>query len=260
MGHIRLGTLPNTAPWRRVVGLIAEAADVAAVAAATTAAAKNGLKEGHDDDGLSSAVWLLTQTVLAARQSDFGNALREAGIPVSGQPEVFDIIAAFSEAVDTRLWSTGGRTDIGEMAQLAGVESLTRLLSDRSTRLFETAAEDVKQATRELSTERGFATLFHDFFAGFTRRFLTYHLGRELSNHVGGNGRFPDPGEHDAFVHELDTHCRQAALIVKEFAGKWFSKNNFEGGITPRKARNFANYALKKLRSELERRGAHDGE
>jgi hypothetical protein len=260
MGHIRLGTLPDTAPWRRVVALIADAADVATVAGATTEAAQQGLDRASDDPGLAYCFWLLTQTALAARQRNFGKALCDAGLPVPPEPGVFDLVGAFSDTIDNHFRATDGRTDLGEMAQLAAVESLTDLLTQRSANLFGTTPPEVQRAARELSTEAGFATLAHDFFARFTRRFLAYHLGRELSLHVGGNGRFPDPGQHDVFVRDLGTHCRETAAIMKTFAGEWYSKHNFEGGITPRKARGFVAQALKKLRNELERRGARHGQ
>jgi hypothetical protein len=259
MGHLRLGTLPDTAPWRRVVGLIADAADVAVIADATIAAAQVGLERARADRGLAECFFLLTQTVLAARQDDFASALLDAGIQVSANPDVLDIVAGFSDAADARL-RTIGRTDFGEMAQLSCVESLAELLVQRSVNLFETTTVEVKAAARELSTRNGFAILAHDFFARFTHRFLTYHLSRELSQHVGGNGRFPDPGEHDAFVRDLNTHCREAALTIKAFAGSWYSKHNFEGGITPRKAQTFAHHALYKLRVELAQRGARHAE
>jgi hypothetical protein len=242
-----------------VVGLIADAADVAAIGGATIDAAQHGLDQARNDPGLAYCYWLLTQTVLAARQHDFGQALRGAGIHTPADPGVFDLVASFTDAVDARLRATGVRTDFGEMAQLACVGSLTELLGGRSASLFGTTAVEVKQAARDLSTRDGFANLAHDFFSRFTYRFLAYHLGRELSQHVGGNGRFPDPNEHNAFTGHLETHCREAALIVKIFAGDWYSKHNFEGGITLRKARGFVSHALGKLASELQRRGARHG-
>lgn len=54
-------------------------------------------------------------------------------------------------------------------------------------------------------------------------------------------------------------HCHEAALIVKEFAGDWYSKNKFEAGITERQAANFASYCLKKLGDELVVRGERYG-
>jgi hypothetical protein len=259
MGHLRLGSLPNTVRWRRVVELLAEGSDAGGVAAATTAAALDGLERARGDEGITHSVWLLAQTVLAARDANFVEALARAGVRTEAEPSVLDVAAGFSDAVDRHLRNRHGATDLGEMALLAGVESITELLSSHSASLFETTASEVRTAARDLSTRAGFAELAHDFFARFARRFLTYHLGRELSNHVGGNGCFADPEEHSAFVEKLDVYCREAAGIAKRYAGDWYSKANSEGGVTQDKARRFADHVLKKLREELRIRGARRG-
>jgi len=256
MGHQRLNALPDTAPWRKVIALIAEGADVAEVAQATTEAALRGLELAKNNPGLVHATHLLTQVVLAARQPDFAEALGAAGMSVgSSNPDIFTLAGAFSEALDRRLYRAPGCSDISEMAQLAAVESLTGLLGRNSVTLFGTTPVEVRQAAYELSTQNGFANLAHEFFSRFTQRFLTYHLGRELSLHVGGNGRFEDSAAHDEFVGELGAHCRETAGIMRTFAGEWYSKQNFLGGITERKARGFANHVLTKISKELQKRG-----
>lgn len=258
MGHSRLGTLPDTAPWRRVIGLVAGNAPIPAVADATTDAAERGLELADGDAGLCHAFYLLAQVALAGRQEDFVAALEHIGVKVSAEPGVLNIVGSFTDAVDKHLQSSRARTDIGEMAQMAAAESLTAVLSERSRSLFGTTAADVKQAVTSCSTPAGFSVLAHDFFARFTQRYLTYHLGRELSNHVGPDRRFSNPAEHTQFVDQLKVHCREAAIIVRDFAGKWHSKTNFEGGITPAKARGFVHVALNKLRRELKIRGERD--
>lgn len=255
MGHSRVGMLPNTAPWRKVVGLVAGNAPVPVVATATTEAAHLGLELADGDPGLCHAFYLLSQVVLAARQENLSEALAELGIKIPAQPSVLDVAAGFTEAVDKHLQSTWSRTDVGEMAQLAAAESLTAVLSDRASSLFGATSAELQDAIRGCSTPTGFSSLAHDFFSRFTQRFLTYHLSRELSNHVGEGRRFGNPREHTAFVDELKVHCREAALIVRDFAGKWHSKTTFEGGITPTKAKGFVHVALDKLRRELKIRG-----
>jgi hypothetical protein len=254
VGHLRTGILPNTAPWRRVVGCLAGGESAAIVAQATTEAAVRGLDHAYDDPAFAHTAYLLARVVLAARKDDFAEALRTVGISVSGAPGVVDLATAFGAAVDSYA-SNRSTSDVGEMARLAAVESLTRLLTNRAGDLFGAGPADVQAAARSFSTRVGFAALFHDYFSSFANRFLTYHLGRELSLHVGGNGRFADPGQHDLFLSDLDHHCRQAALIVRDFAGDWYSKHNFLGGISPAKARGFANHCLTKLRDELLDRG-----
>ena len=251
MGHARYGYMLDTKPWRKVVALIAGGSSVAAIADATMEAADRGLKLAFDDKGLSRAVYLLTQVALAARQDDFRAALNQAGILVQRDPGLTDLLAGVNEALDSHLSHVGRRTDIGEMAQMAAIESLTSLVDERSRGLFGRSPADVKDAVREFSAQTGFAALSHRFFANFTEKFLTYHLSRELSKHVGSGERFRSVEDHTSFLNDMQMHCRQAALVVWDYSGGWYSKANFEGGISPEKAKNFANYALKKMRDEL---------
>jgi hypothetical protein len=259
MGHSRLATLPDTRPWNRVVQLIADGETAATIAGATSAAAVAGLERGKSDTGLGHVIYLLAHTVLAARQDDFAGQLARHGVNVPDEPGLFDLTAAFAAAV--RTWHSERRirqTDLGEMAELSAVEAITRCVGDECEGLFQTD-DAVQRATREFSTRKGFSTLAHEFFSRFTQRFLLYHLGRELPLHVGGNGRFADPPAQTVFTDDLEIHSREAAVIVKAFAGEWYSKAHFEGGITERQAKGFAAHCLTKLGWELERRGERDG-
>jgi hypothetical protein len=259
MGHVRLGILPNTRPWQRVVGHIADGASAAVVAAETSRAAVSGLKKARADKGLAQAVFLLSRCALAAREPDFATALGAIQITVPDEPSLFDLTAGFTQAIEK--WHTVSvtpKTDLGEMAALAAVEALTKCVGERSTALFPTGQE-VHDATREFSTKLGFAALAHEFYTCLTRRFLLYHLGRELSLHVGENGRFADFEAHTDFVNDLDTHCRETALIVRNYAGEWYDKARFEQGITQQQAARFSAYCLKKIQSELEIKGTKDG-
>ena len=120
MGHVRIGSLPQTKRWQEVVGIIADSSSgVAALAAATMRAAEKGLDIAATDEGLRHSIWLLAQITLAAREDDFAAALNRIGLRVPGEPSVFDIVGGFSESVDRVLHASRGRTDIGEMAQMA---------------------------------------------------------------------------------------------------------------------------------------------
>jgi hypothetical protein len=61
-----------------------------------------------------------------------------------------------------------------------------------------------------------------------------------------------------AFRLALEKHCREASVIVQEFAGGWFAKSNYRSTLNPTTAQNFANYALKKVCDELRARRAAD--
>ncbi len=259
MGTIRLGRLPDTRPWQKVVEHIASGANAAVVAGATSAAAVQGLLRGRRDRGVARAVYLLSHAAVAARKDDFSGALRKIGISIPAAPTLFDLTAGFTTAFQNwHLACPAKYTDLGEMAALAAAESLAACIGDRAQGLFPTG-EEVQTAVRDFSTLNGFAAFGHDFFARFTRRFLLYHLGRELSQHVGGCGRFADPAAHTQFVADLDTHCREATTIVREFVGQWYNRAQFANGISEASARGFSAKGLEKIQNELARRGGLGG-
>jgi hypothetical protein len=255
MGHSRLGWLPQTYAWQEIIGLMAGDASAASVADATLDAAEDGLRLAARDPGLRHVFHLLTQLTLAARAPDFAVALRDAGVTVPPNPSLFDVMGGFAEAVDDHLLRTRNRTDFGEMAQMAAAESIAALVGVGAANLYGITPVEVKKAIAGLSTENGFASLAHDFFARLTQRFLTYHLSRELSAHVGPGRRFADIDAHAEFVRQLRVTCDETAVIVRRFSGRWYAKTHYETGITPAKVRDFVHGAFTKMRAELKVRG-----
>lgn len=260
MGHVRLGRLPRTRSWNQVIELISGGAGAADIAAATSKAAETEILRVGTDPAFVRAFWLLTQIPLAAKQANFAERLRQLGLDVSDRPSLIEIVQALSDSVDRHARSVGGRTDVGEMAQLCAAESLTAVAGRELPGLFAPTSEDVKAAFSGLATVKQYSVLARDFFSRLTRRYLNYFLSRELSNHVGANGRFRSVAEHADFEKAIDLHCRETARIIKEFSGEWFSKTNYEeGDIDERKAGGFVHVAFQKIREELRRRSNADG-
>ena len=255
MGHVRLGVLPRTRKWNRVVDELRIGADAASIAAAASAAAESSLQSASRDAAFLHAFWLLTQIPLAARGPAFAEDLHRLGIEVPPGPGLMDIIASLSRAVDRHALDHGGRTDLGEMAQMAAVESLAALVGARLPSLFEPTADDVQRAIGRLASGEGFSTLAREFFSRLMQRSLNYYLSRELGNHVGAGGRFGDDRRRTSFDGALDQHCREASRIVEQFSGGWYGKNVYQGdGLTPDTVRRFAPVAFKKIRAELRKR------
>jgi len=256
MGHIRLQRLPASRKWQQVVALLSGDADRAAVAGASATAAESSLRHGHDDPALAQSFWLLTQIPIAARSTDFPGELRSLGLHVGEEPSLLEVVGAFADAVDRVTGREGGRTDLGEMAQLAAAESLTAIAGAELPDLFGPTADDARLAIGKLAAKDRFARLARDFFARLTRAHLDYYLSRTLPDHVGPGRRLASAAEHTRFNAALEQHCQEASRIVESFAGGWFSKTLFEGGITPEKARRFVFVALKKINDELRRRSS----
>lgn len=92
--------------------------------------------DASNDPAVKHAVWLLTQIPIAAKQEDFASELRKLGLKVSDHPSLIQVMAAMTEAVDGHVRRVGGRTDLGEMAQLSAPESLNAVAGRELPDLF----------------------------------------------------------------------------------------------------------------------------
>ncbi|MFZ4809551.1 MAG: hypothetical protein ACOYLQ_20025 [Hyphomicrobiaceae bacterium] len=257
MGHLRLGALPKTREWDAVVAKLQTGADVANLAAATALAAEQALESAKADPGLGYAVWLLTQLPLAARSEEFAGRLVKLGFSAGAGQSLLALTSEFALALDKQVAGRAHRTDLGEMARLAAMETLTAAIGPRLPTLF-TDAGDVRAELSRLATKAQFGALARDFFARLTNRTLEYYLSRELPNHVGPGRTFANLAEQTEFRSAMVRHCDEVSLIVEEFAGGWFSKSVFNRTLSPETAQGFAAYSLKKLRDELRARGGGD--
>jgi hypothetical protein len=259
MGHIRLKRLPATRKWRDVVAFLLDGAPAEQVASASSDAAEGALQSARRDPVLAYSLWLLTQLPLAAREPDFPDSAWRLGVNVNREASLLQVIGAFSDAIDEAMAGRSGRTDLGEMARKAATESLTAITGADLNGFFDPTPEEVRLAIAKLAAPDRFARLARDFFARLTRHHLDYYLSRTLANQVGPGRRLPTIADQSAFSSALDQHCREASRIVETFAGGWFSKTIYKGGITPAKARNFAFVALGKISAELKQRQASSG-
>ena len=260
MGHTRLGNLPRTRKWQQVVALIEWGAGTEQVANAAISAAEEGLQLAAEDRGLVETIWLLTKLPLAAKSENFTRALQDAGLEISDSPGLMEVVGALSDAIDRKLSNNGGRTDLGEMAQMAAAETITQIIGSRTQSLFGTTPDDIKNAFSRLSTNKQFGILARDFFGRLTNKCLDYFVSRAVAHHVGENRRFSTLAQQSEFSRALGTHSREASRIIEEFSGGWFTKTNWEKkGISRQDAAGFAHVAMKKIVEEL-KEGARTNE
>jgi hypothetical protein len=263
LGHQRLGDIPKTQKWANVVakvtaggqgaaGVVASPELIQELAAETLDAAETGLLKSINDQGLRFTFYLLTQIVLAARETNWQASLAGLGIQLTDDASLYDLTSEVQIAIDDHLSKHGGSTDVGEMAQKAAGEAITRLAGLKANTLFGTGSDEVQDAIRVLSTKAGFARLGQRFFGGFMARFLNFYLSRVTAGQVGEAG-FHQVGDLTRFNEALAAHCQQSARIVHDFCGEWYSKTEFQKGIDLENTSGFMAVAMKKLKAELQR-------
>jgi len=259
MGHDRYGNRPRTVRWNGVAKLIAHDGSVADIADQSMYAAKTGLERIPDDLGFTQTLTHIFEWADALLSRDPKRALIDDGFSIPNDPSWRDLLYSLRDRIDQSLQSSGTKSDVAEIAQNAFVESIASGMTKRTADLFEWESSTSVVAVRDLVKGRAFGTTMHEFYASFVRRYLSYYLSRELSNHVGWGERFSSTDSHREFRQAFDTYVRQTIRIADEFTPGWFGKVRFQRTLTQKAVGGYARVALKKIVGEFERGAGRDG-
>jgi len=262
MGHIRLGQLPHTRRWRKVVDLISNGADAAQVAKATIEASQKGLSFVQDDVGFREAVRLLVEIGQSGNQKDPAAYLATVGIHLPSQPSLTDVAVGIAQALERRIDGSGKQSEFGEKARSALVGAVTEHLEKRMGTLLSGTGEDAAIGLKGLHTEKGFGELGRSFFSKLTYGCMDWFLSRTLSAHVGAGQRFATMNQLAQFEAALKTHCDESSVIVQDYCGEWLNKHRYtEGGrISAKSIDGFGWFGVEKMRGEFAFEDKNDGD
>lgn len=259
MGHIHLGTLPRTRLWKEVVFLLEDKASVGTVAAASAHAAEKSLLNASVDPVFVEAVRLLVSIPLAARQADFGDALRRLDLQIGSSPTLMDVVSAATRRLDVLAHNLSERSDFSDLSMRALSRAITNCVGDDLPGLFGASAEDVRLSFRKFSHGAGMATLCRAYFGTLVGSSLSYWLDRTLNSQIGAGQRFARVSDRAAFDPALRTYVSEATRIIKEFSAGFVGKaSHLSGELNTADARAFGHVCLKKVVEELRAgRGQH---
>ncbi len=253
MGHLRLGHLARTQKWKQVIGLLEEGAPLPELADASLDASLTGLNRIPKDPGYLQVLNSIIELAAASREKDLSSSLYDSGINEADQTSSFGFLSAISRKVSDNLGQVYPRSDVGKIAHDAFLSALTKQVKEKSGSLFG-EHETAKSLTEPFRGNR-FKSLMHEFYSGFTTRYLSYYLSRELPHHIGQGKRFANLDGHAEFSRQLETYCRQTVRIADEFTPGWVGKAIYEKKIGHEEVSRYAHVAIKKIISEFQRSG-----
>lgn len=253
MGHVRLGQLPHTRRWRKVVDLISNGADAAQVAKATIEASQKALTYVQGDAGFREAVQLLVEIGQCGNQKDPAAYLAKVGIQLPSRASVTDVALGIAQALERRIDGNTQHAEFADKARGALIGAVTEHLERRMGTLLRDTGEDASVGLRGLHTERGFGELGRSFFSKLTYACMDWFLSRTLSAHVGAEQRFATMNQLAQFEKALKTHCEESSVIVQDYCGEWFGKRQYleNGRISPKSIDGFGWFAVEKMRGEF---------
>src|SRR6056297_2155430 len=107
MGHIRLGTLPQSKKWRDVVGLIDSGASIDVIAEAAAKASERDLSKASKDPRFQFVAALLVRLPLLARAPGFEDALADLGFGDNPLASVANLLSGLDAAIERQSFGTG---------------------------------------------------------------------------------------------------------------------------------------------------------
>lgn len=253
MGHERIGFLPRSREWRK---LVSEIGDVGTDADAVPRLAHRTLHQVRRrfdglerDPGLEAAFsFILTLCRRGLRAPD---ADRGPVIDLGQNPSPLEITRRLNAWIDANTVSA----EYAELAKRSGADAIaywTKRCSGQRE-LFD-AQHTASQIWRDAATGSAFSEISRVFFGKLLERYLKYFLEREAST------QFHRIEDRDAFgenlarhVDSVARHAFEASKITQSFAAGWYNKNARDATPTRDDTQGFLSFALSKLRQELQR-------
>ena len=255
MGHERLGFLPRTTQWRKLVDLIGETAAVGPVGMPrlldqTLDRVAKKLAEVEKDSGVIACFAFLVRFSLLRTGTAPEGLAGELGVPSGsiGPLELTSKLKAFAREHANSL-------EYLEIATAAAGQAIVEWRAQREVigqqELF-SAQETGKDLWNAAGTTAGFCELSRLFFARFTERHLAYYLDRELATTAGDLKKVAEFRHNLALqVDAVSKHAFDISRLTQSYAAGWITNVHREHRATDRHVQKFISHALGKIRTEL---------
>jgi hypothetical protein len=256
MGHERIGHLPRTLSWRKIVDALegvslGSDAGLADLAAKTLELVRNRFQALHRDTGVQAAFGFLVAIARSLPVTTESRAAPDLSLPSNSTP--FRLAVALNDWVDANAQSR----EYAELSKRAGADALAEWHNTqlRQLGLFPRgSAESCAEAWAAASTGAGFSEVSRLFLARFTERYLRYFLEREASaaiKDIDARERFSDRLRES--VDLVSRHAFETSRIAQSFAAGWFTKYARDQTPSNTNLSVFLRVAFEKLREELKR-------
>ena len=249
MGHERVGALPKTEPWRKVVKDIAsyngDAEQSRRIANQTLENVRDRFESIQRDPNVRAAFKFLTELAVA------GAGGQTTAFQLPDNPTAFTIARALDSAVPAHT----GSSEYAALAKAAATDAIANWYAQnaRQPSLFGTAEQN-SEIWKRAGTAGGFCEIARLFFAKFTERYLNYFLEREASavSPTIERRELLQKQIRDQ-IDAVSKHAFETARITQSFAAGWYNRHAREAMPTDEEIAGFLAIAFGKLREDLRR-------
>jgi hypothetical protein len=250
MGHERVGALPKTKKWERVVrdiaGFNGEEYKSRQIANAALDNVRSRFEFIQRDAGVHTAFKFLTGLAVSGTG---GTGVPDLRLPDNPTP------FAVARALNTAVEANKGSTEYAAIASAAAADAIANWYAQNSEQpsLFGSSEQNA-QIWRKAGTAGGFCEIARLFFAKFTERYLNYFLEREASA-VSKTIERRDMLQNQlrSQIDSVSRHAFETARIAQSFAAGWYNRHASEAMPTDDEIAGFLAIAFGKIREDLRR-------
>jgi hypothetical protein len=258
LGHERVGVLPKTRPWRKVVTQIADSAgsdqEVGDIAEATLRNVRDRLQRIQEDQGVKEAFKFLLSLINTAASSGSPLSTKVPRIDLASDPSILQLAAGLHQWVDDHRQSQ----EYAEIAKRAAADTMAVWTEKQAIQpALIGGPVTAEEVWRRAANPAGFCEVARLFFAKFTERYLKYFLDREASAALAKVHRRDEFSSQLAgHVDVVSQHAFETAKIAQSFAAGWYHQHARGKIPSDPQINRFLDLAFSKIREELLREGS----
>ena len=253
MGHTRIGRIPKSKSWEKIIELLNSSGDetqrlskedIASIANESILATEKGLIEASNDSGVYNAIFIVAKILESiATKAESSEYYIDINKIADSREFAFEIHSRVRSFLVENCFSS----DKSEIA----LKSISRsILEATAQKQLSLDGIDSDNELRRLASKNGFAEFGQRFIANYTYSYINFFLSR-ISNYSVGGERLQNINQLSNFNTENQKHWNESAYIVRDLSGFWFAKSAFhEKNITPQSVRAYLSLAFRKMSSE----------
>ena len=253
MGHTRIGRIPKSKSWEKIIELLNSSNDeaqrlskeeIVSIANESLLATEKGLIDASNDTGVYNAIFIVAKIfesiATKATSSEYYIDINK----IADSRE-------FAFEIHTRVRSFLIENCISSDKSEIALKSISKsILEATAQRQLSFDGIDSGNELKKFASKNGFAEFGQNFIANYTYSYINFFLSR-ISNYSVGGERLQNINQLSNFNAENQKHWNESAYIVRDLSGFWFAKNAFhEKKITPQSVRAYLSLAFKKMSSE----------
>ena len=254
MGHVRLGFLPRTAQWNKIVSQLtlydSDSSIVSKIADDTLSIIKKNYESMPFEDSIIKAISFLANLSLSAKKDDQIAYLNSQGFTIDEKFSTFSIISSVQKLIVTNI----GSLEINKITKDSVMQAIISYQEKHNNNQVDLFGNTPENPLRSVGNGAAFCELARSFFATFTDKQIKYYIERVAASSIGNSGTL------DKFITALSNqslsiadHAFDTSKLIQSFAAGWFNKHVDNSVPSEKEITDFLRISFGKMREEFRR-------